>query len=94
MPDTQGQIADLLIETAQEHHKAFIEDDGFDPEWPLWYSDYMMGKIQPVMGMGNDDLTRSELVYLLVLMDKQHKAKAPEAHWPDYYAQYLTELYS
>lgn len=93
MSDSQGQIADLLIETSQEHHKAFIEDDGADPEWPLWYSDYMMGKIQPILGTTEDILTRSELVYLLVAMDKKHRAEAPEAHWPDYYAQFLVEIY-
>ena len=34
-------------------------------------------------------ITRSELVYLLVLTEREHGAEAPAEPWPDFYAQVL-----
>jgi hypothetical protein len=34
------ELADLLNETAEAHHKAFAATDGVDDEWPIWYADY------------------------------------------------------
>ena len=27
------------------HHQAFIETDGEDPEWPLWYASYLQAPL-------------------------------------------------
>ena len=35
------QLEELLRETGEAHHQAYIETDGADPEWPLWYADYL-----------------------------------------------------
>ncbi len=37
---------------------------------------------------------RSELVYLLVLLDKEYTEAAPTEPWPDYYARRLIEHFS
>ena len=39
MTNNTEQIAELLALTGKTHHAAFIEVDGDDPEWPLWYAD-------------------------------------------------------
>ncbi len=38
-----SELADLFRETGSKHHAAFIEADGVDPEWALWYSSYLQG---------------------------------------------------
>jgi hypothetical protein len=83
-------IADLFMEAGQAHHQAFIETDGNDSEWPLWYADYLMGKLPSLL---EADMTKSELVYLLVYLSKLQSTEAPGTKWPRYYARYLAQRY-
>lgn len=85
--ERQEKLAALFQETAERHHQAYIEDDGADPEWPLWYSDYLMGRIHDIVEKDADTFTRSEIVYLLVALDKEQRTNAPDAVWRDYYAE-------
>ena len=93
MADTQErieQIARLLDETARAHHAAYIETDGAHPDWPLWYADYLLEKLPPLLGA---KLIKSELVYLLVLLDREQRLHAPGAKWSRYYARELARRY-
>ena len=85
------ELMNLFKEAGQAHHQAFEEVDGFDPEWPLWYADYLFEKIPPVLGA---ELTKSELVYLLIHLSKIQPAEAPDQEWHRYYARYVVEHYS
>lgn len=38
--DLAQQLEGLFNEVGEAHHQAYIETDGADPEWPLWYADY------------------------------------------------------
>jgi hypothetical protein len=38
-------------------------------------------------------LLKSDLIYLLVLVDKQQMSEAPGAHWEHYYADYFVNRY-
>jgi hypothetical protein len=84
------EIADLLMKTGKGHHQAFIETDGFDPDWPLWYADHLHEDLGKLL---NAEFTKSELIYLLVLLSKEQPLRAPGAGWPLYYAKYLAEHY-
>ncbi len=84
------QLAELLHEVAEAHHQAFIETDGADPDWPLWYADHMLEKTRELLGAS---FTKSELVYLLVSAEKEQVLRAPGANWTKYYAKYLVERY-
>jgi len=86
MDDSRARIADLLRETGEAHHEAFIETDGADPEWPIWYAGYLQERLGQQL---DRQFTRSELVYLLVLAERDHAAEAPAEPWPDFYAQVL-----
>lgn len=83
-------IADLLSETQRAHHQAYIDTDGFDPEWPIWYADYLSHRLPPLLGT---NMPKSELIYLLVHLSKIQPAEAPDASWSHYYARYLVERY-
>lgn len=85
------QIADLFQETGQAHHQAYIETDGDDPDWPLWYANHMHETLGHLL---NATFTKSELVYLLVLLDKEQRLHAPGASWPIYYGKFFVERYA
>lgn len=87
LPET---LADLLMNTGKAHHQAFIEVDGADPDWPLWYADHLREPLGEQLGA---TFTKSELVYLLVLAEKERNLMAPGARWPQYYAGFLIDRY-
>jgi hypothetical protein len=63
--DLAGQLEELFRETGEAHHRAYIETDGADPEWPLRYADYLREKIsneQPLRAPGADWYTGLESV--------------------------------
>jgi hypothetical protein len=84
------EVARLLRETGAAHHDAFAAVNGDDPEWPLWYAEQL---VQPLSDLTGFPFTKSELVYVLVLMNKEHTAKALDIDWAVYYAQYIVEHY-
>jgi len=84
------ELSQLFKETGQAHHQAFIESDGHDPEWPKWYADYLQKKLGNIL---NASFTQSELVYLLVLADKEHALKAPGGDWLMFYANFFIDRY-
>jgi hypothetical protein len=84
--DPRQHLIDLFRETGPAHHRAYQASDGADPDWPLWYAEYMQARLNAVLGTA---LTRSELVYLLVLVEKEHMAGAAGAAWPEYYADFF-----
>ena len=57
---TETELADLLRQTGERHHAAFIESDGADPEWALWYADYVQAHLWDRAGRLP---SRGELVY-------------------------------
>jgi len=78
-------LPSLLIQTGHAHHEAFIETNGTDPEWPLWYAGYLFAKLRRLGYRG----TQAELVAALVEADRAHQATAPDAPWPQFYAPRL-----
>jgi len=88
MTETVEKIAKLLAETGFAHHQAYLATDGFDPDWPIWYADYMGDKLPPLL---ESDLTKSELIYLLIYLSKQQPLQAPDDDWSRYYAGFLVE---
>lgn len=88
--DIAEQLEDLFRKTEAEHHKAFIKTDGEDPDWPLWYADYLKEKLVKLL---DAKFTKSELVYLLVMAEKERALMAPGADWPRYYANFFIDRY-
>ncbi len=80
------ELAELLRRAGKAHHQAYIETDGEDPEWPLWYADYLHDKVPEHLGR---QPTKSELVYLLLAAAKRQDVEANDDPWPEYYAGFL-----
>jgi hypothetical protein len=85
------QLEELFRETGEAHHQAYIETDGFDPEWPLWYADYLQERLGPFL---DANFTKSELVYLLIWVANEQPLSAPGADWARYYARFFITKYT
>jgi hypothetical protein len=90
MADNTQKISDLLHEAAETHHIVYRITDGDDPDWASWYGDWLTAhselpdllEVKPV---------RSELVYMLVRLDKKFVMESPDEKWEDFYARGLLE---
>jgi hypothetical protein len=84
-------IAALLHQTAEDHHVAYKATDGADPDWPIWYAGHLLEN--GFDKLLNAKLLKSDVIYLLVLADKQQVSEAPGAHWENYYADFFVKRY-
>jgi hypothetical protein len=90
---THPRLADLLREAAETHHRVYRLTDGEDPDWASWYADWLVNLSELPEMLGRRPV-RSELVYLLVLLDKEFTAQQPGEPWERYYASRLTRHFA
>ena len=59
--------------------------DGDDPDWASWYADWLrdLSELPQLLGAAP---VRSELVWLLVSLDKEYTTASPDTPWPQWYA--------
>jgi hypothetical protein len=84
------ELEGLLNEAAEAHHAAYIEKDGEDSEWPIWYAEYLHSRLGSLL---NADFTKSELVYLILLAEKERQLVAPGANWSNSLSKFLLDRY-
>lgn len=83
-----ADLAQLFREAGAAHHQAFLETDGADPDWPIWYAQHLFPTLAPLLG----EVTESEIVGWLLAWERTHQAIAPDRPWPEFYAQRLARL--
>ena len=88
-----GAIAGLLHEAAETHHRVYRITDGADPDWASWYADWLIRLSELPQQLGRIPV-RSELVYALVLLDKEVTAQQPDEPWEQYYAPRLADHFT
>jgi hypothetical protein len=67
--------------------------DGDDPDWATWYSDWLVNLSRLPQLLGRK-VARSELTYVLVMLDKQYVREAPTDRWADYYSRALIDHFA
>ena len=72
----EQQVERLFREAGPAHHEAFIDTDGTDPEWPLWYAEYLQERMSALLGQ---DVSTSELAHLIIGAEEDRAEHAPEA---------------
>ena len=87
----QTALEGLLREAGAAHHRAFEAMDGHDPDWPIWYANYLVGPVHEQLGL---EMTASQLVYCLMNADFERQARAPESDWPAFYAGEIIARFS
>jgi hypothetical protein len=88
MEDRTAAIAEVLHDAGETHHIVYKIVDGEDADWASWYADWLIdhSRLPELLGAAP---VRSELVYLLVLCDKQFANGSLPGRWEDYYATTL-----
>jgi hypothetical protein len=84
------ELSDLLHEVAETHHVVWKITDGADPDWASWYADHLL-RLTHFQDMIGKPVVRSELVYMLVKLDKEQAARPTAGRWEDAYAEKLIE---
>lgn len=79
-----ARLEQLLAAAGPAHHQAYIETDGDDPEWPLWYAAFLIDDLNATLGQ---KITQSQLVFHLVDIERLRSREAPDAAWPSYYTR-------
>ena len=69
-------ISKLLHEAAETHHRVYRIVDGADPDWASWYADWLVTLSELPELLGQRPI-RSELVYMLVSLDREYAAGDP-----------------
>ena len=90
MDERTQKISALLHEAAETHHTVYRITDGDDPDWASWYGDWLANHSE-LPDLLDVRPVRSELVYMLVKLDKDYAAESPEENFEDYYARGLVE---
>ncbi|MFN2594539.1 MAG: hypothetical protein ABR579_06595 [Actinomycetota bacterium] len=90
MDERASKIADLLHEAAETHHIVYRITEGDDPDWASWYGSWLAdhSELPQLLSVAP---VRSELVYMLVKLDKDFTAGSPSGRWEDYYAAGLID---
>jgi hypothetical protein len=87
------KVASLLHEAAETHHQVFRITDGADQDWASWYADWLIDLSELPSALGTRPV-RSELVYLLVSLDKEYTARKLDEPWEPYYARRVIEHFA
>jgi hypothetical protein len=84
--DTLEKISALLREASETHHRVFRIVDGADDDWASWYAQWLIDLSELPDLLGTKPV-RSELIYLLVGLDKRFTAEPAGEPWEVYYAR-------
>jgi hypothetical protein len=90
MDERLEKISALLHEAAETHHIVYRITDGDDPDWASWYADWLVNHSE-LPDLLDAKPVRSELVYMLVQLDKDYAADSPDEKFEDYYARRLVD---
>ena len=93
MTDQLPTIAALLHEAGETHHRVYRIVDGDDPDWASWYADWLLNLSELPQLLGTRPV-RSELVWLLVALDKDYAQTGPDTPWPDRYAERIVKHFA
>ena len=85
------QLADLFRETGLAHHRAFASTNGDDPDWPDWYAQYLLPRLQELLGRPFDLQT---VARDLRAMDADHRGTGAREPWPEFYARSFPGRYA
>ena len=87
------KVAELLHEAAETHHVVYRIVDGADDDWASWYGDWLV-RLSELPQLLGAPMVRSELIYLLVRLDREYVEREPAEPWEAYYARAIVEHFT
>jgi hypothetical protein len=93
MAEATEQVGALLQEAAETHHRVYRIVDGDDDDWASWYAWWLinLSELPSLLGVKP---VRSDLICLLVTLDRRYTAEQQTGPWPDFYAREIQSHYS
>jgi hypothetical protein len=88
--DRVSSVAALLHEAGETHHVVYRIVDGDDQDWASWYADWLLN-LSELPQILQSRPVRSELVWLLVTLDREYTQTGPDTPWPQWYARRIVE---
>ena len=89
----ERSLSGLLHEAAETHHLVYRITDGDDPDWASWYANWLLDLSEMPEILGTRPV-RSELVFMLVKLDKEFTSQGERGRWEDHYAAELERYFS
>ena len=93
MKDETDRVAALLHEAGETHHLVYRIVDGDDPDWASWYAQWLLDLSELPSILGTSPV-RSELVWMLVTLDREYTNTSPDVPWPQWYAARIVEHFA
>ena len=90
MASTLEQVGKVLLEAGETHHRVYRIVEGADDDWASFYAWWLI-ELSELPALLGTKPVRSELIYLLVRLDKQYAADNPGEPWEDYYARQIVD---
>ena len=91
--DDIERVAALLHEAAETHHVVYRIVDGDDPDWASWYADWLIN-LSELPQLLRRKPVRSELIYMLVKLDREFNDRKLAESWERFYARRLLENFT
>lgn len=88
-----NDLAVLLQEAAETHHRVYRITDGTDDDWASWYANWLL-TLSELPNLLDARPVRSHLVHALVQLDRDYTAADTEEPWPVFYARQLRQQFS
>jgi hypothetical protein len=82
------RLATVLREAGETHHIVYRIVDGDDPDWASWYADWLI-RLSELPKILHGAPVRSELVYMLVKLDREFGETKSDEPWDRFYARGL-----
>jgi hypothetical protein len=93
MDERAAKISALLHEAGETHHVVYRITDGADDDWASFYADWLL-RLSELPDLLATKPVPSELVYMLVKLDKDYGNEPSNEKWEDYYAERLLEHFA
>jgi len=90
-PRLHTRLSRLFRDCERAHHAAISSAGGQDPEWPLWYADYLLIPLQQAL---ETEFHKSQLIYALMNADFEHTARATDTDWAEFFAAEFIEHFA
>lgn len=93
MDELSAQVAELLHEAAETHHRVYRITDGADDDWASWYSDWLV-RLSELPDLLARPPVRSALTHQLVALDEEFTDADPDEPWEQFYAERLVQRFT
>ena len=86
----EKKIIKILMFASETHHTVYKKVQGVDSNWAAWYANWLL-ELSDLPELIECKPVESDLVYLLVKLDKEFTAQERGEEWQEYYATQIAE---